>query len=719
MRKTQAKPWRYFGLAAVLAAGVAMVALAPMQTRHSGSVSHGTPTKPAGGTTTKVARPSTETTATIPAARPTSKTEPAAAGILAVPGLTPQDASVDSLKGGLDALAANEAARARAIRDSLPETSLDRHILAWAIGLKGGLGVSSRDVGYAMQELAQWPAQAALRRNLERAVAREMPPAATVISGLGGADPVTAVGAIALARAYVQQGNHEAARKALSSLWRVTPLDAGDEGAILAEFGTLISVSDHRFRMERMLYADRTDSAGRVASVAGAEPLALAWTAVLRADAKAGKLLDAVPKGMRGAGYLFAKAKYLRRQGRLTSAAEIISTAPPDKDALVDPAAWWSERRLLSRQLLDKGKAKIAYEVVAGHAADSPGDAADAEFHAGWYALRWLKDAATASKHFARIADLTQGPISQARAYYWLGRAADAGAKRDAAEFYARAAHFGTTFYGQLAAAKLNRSNLAMTTPEPSAADRTSFQQREAVRAVARLQAAGANTLAATLYLDIADQLTSPGELAMLAAMAQDSGNHYLALKIGKIAAQHGLDIGALSHPMGVIPDGADISGSGKALAYAIARQESEFNVGAVSPAGARGLLQLMPGTAEQIAKTSGLAFAPEKLTTDAGYNATLGATFLGQQLDRFDGSYVLTFAGYNAGPRRADQWIARYGDPRGKSVEAVVDWIERIPFSETRAYVQRVMENYQVYKMRITGKYDIIGDLTNGRTTQ
>ena len=186
--------------------------------------------------------------------------------------------------------------------------------------------------------------------------------------------------------------------------------------------------------------------------------------------------------------------------------------------------------------------------------------------------------------------------------------------------------------------------------------------------------------------------------------MAEKRGNHFLALKIGKIATARGIDIGALSHPVGAIPASADISDAGEALAYAIARQESEFNVGAVSHAGARGLLQLLPGTAKEVAKKAGMTYSKDRLTTDAGYNATLGAAFLGEQLGRFDGSYVLTFAGYNAGPGRAREWIKRYGDPRGKDIDTVVDWIERIPFAETRSYVQRVMENYQVYKMRLSG---------------
>lgn len=627
------------------------------------------------------------------------------------------DKSLATLADGLAALGAKRIDDARTLRDSLRADSLDRHILAWAIALKGGAGVPSAEIARTARDLPGWPGMEILRRNSERALSRESPAPEAVLRAFGDLAPQTPDGAIILARSQLALGNIDGARKALSSIWRTAKLDAQVETAIVTEFGATIPTDDHRFRMERMLYAERAKSAGRIAKLANAEALAAAWSAVLRNDPKAAKLLDAVPQGQRSAGYLFAKAQYLRKQKRLAEAAKLMAEAPKDPLALVDADAWWVERRILSRQLLDAGQAKLAYQVAAGHAAESATNAADAEFHAGWFALRALGEPKTAASHFARIAEVAEGPISRSRAYYWLGRSAEADRQDDAAADYEKAAAYGTTFYGQLAAAKLGRSTLNVTYPEPSDADRVSFPQREAVRAVERLQAAGYPQLADTLYLELADQITSPGELALLAAMAEKRGNHYLALKVGKIAAQRGLDIGALSHPLGAIPPEANISGSGKALAYAIARQESEFNVGAVSRAGARGLLQLMPGTAQQVAKQTGLAYSQEKLTTDPGYNATLGAAFLGQQLARFDGSYILTFAGYNAGPRRADQWIKRYGDPRGKSVEAIVDWIERIPFSETRSYVQRVMENYEVYKMRITGRYDIVDDLRHGRS--
>lgn len=624
--------------------------------------------------------------------------------------------SVTALQTGLDALSGQRVAEARTIRDSLPNTSLDRHILVWAIALKGGTEVPSADIARTAAALPGWPGLEVLRRNMERALLRENPSPAYVLRTLGATDPTTPEGAIILARANVAIGKPDAARKALANIWRTAKMDAAKEAAIITEFGVLIPTADHRFRMERMFYADRATSAVRLAKLARAEALAIAWSAVLRRDPKAGKLIEAVPADQRSAGYIFAKAEYLRRQKKYVEAAAALEAAPKDAAALVDADAWWIERRVLSRELLDARKPKLAYQVAAGHSAENPANAADAEFHAGWYALRSLGDPTTAAKHFARIAELTEGPISRSRAYYWLGRAAEDGGPGSAADYYEKAASFGTTFYGQLAAQKLGRKTINVAYPEPTDADRTNFPRREAVRAMARLAEAGYPQFADTLYLDLADQLTSPGELALLAVTAEQRNNHYLALKVGKIAAQRGIDIGALSHPMGVIPASANISTSGTALAYAIARQESEFNVGAISSAGAHGLLQLMPGTAEEVAKKVGLPFSKIRLTTDAGYNATLGAAFLGQQLSRFGGSYVLTFIGYNAGPRRADQWIRRYGDPRGKDLDAVIDWIERIPYAETRAYVQRVMENYQVYKMRLSGSFDIEDDLLNGR---
>ncbi|MEZ5781946.1 MAG: lytic transglycosylase domain-containing protein [Rhizobiaceae bacterium] len=557
-----------------------------------------------------------------------------------------QETSPEQLKAGLASLASGNISEVRAIRDLLPPASLDRHILEWALAMRGGAQVQSSEIRAARQDLRGWPGADTLQRNAEQALFAEQPAPQSVIEAFSDEEPVTVQGMIILARAYVSVGDHDRAKKLLGPFWRVTKLGPSDEVAILREFGDLIDKADHRFRMERMLYAERIASAERVAERAQAEPLLAAWTAVTRNRKDALKLLAAVPANERSAGYLFAQAQHLRRSGDFVAAAKIMDSAPKDRESLVDPDAWWVERRVLSRELMDAEDMQRAYDVASRHASESPANVADAEFHAGWYALRGLHDAALAETHFSRIVQVVEGPISSARANYWLGRAAESGGPGNAEEFFRRAAAYGTTFYGQLAAQKIGQTRAAMADPEPSLIDRQSFARREPVLALARLEEAGNFSLADRLYRDLAEQIASPGELALLAERAQARGNHFLALRVAKIASSRGMDVGGLSHPVGAIPASADIGSAGMALAYAIARQESEFNAGAVSGAGARGLLQLLPDTAKEVARKNGLQFSPSRLTTDPGYNATLGAAYLGDQLKRFDGSYILTFAG-------------------------------------------------------------------------
>ncbi|MGC4025226.1 MAG: lytic transglycosylase domain-containing protein [Mesorhizobium sp.] len=625
--------------------------------------------------------------------------------------------TLEQLSEGLTALSSKQIDAAIRVRDELPTSSLDRHILSWAIALYGGSGVPSADINATADQLADWPAADDLRANFERSLLAENPERESALKAFANRPPESVEGAIVLARAELAQGDREAARRAMSSFWRSGKMDARDELIIVREFSDVLTVEDHRIRMERMLYEGDAVAAARIAPLAHAEALNAAWSAVLSGSANAQKLLDAVPGDQRSPGYSFAKIKLLRKANKLSAAADLMLKAPDNSNTLIDPSAWWTERRLLARNLYDAGKAKLAYTLVSDHAAQTPLDMADAEFAAGWYALRGLNDPKAAEAHFARIAALAEGPITRARAYYWLGRATDDARDPDAKRHFEAAARYGTTFYGQLAAAQIGSPALNLTTPTPSDSDRSHFSKMEAVQAIDRLEAAGQKKYAYRLYLDLAKQLATPGEIALLCARAEQSGNHFVALKVAKAAAQRGIEIGALSHPVGVIPDDTDMAGAGMALAYAVARQESEFNTGAVSGAGALGLLQLMPDTAEEMAKKTGLAYSQQRLTVDPAYNATLGAAMLDQQLQRFSGSYILTFAAYNAGPRRVNQWISRYGDPRGKPLDEVVDWIEKIPFSETRAYVQRVLENYEVYKMRLTGHFDIVSDLTNGRT--
>jgi soluble lytic murein transglycosylase len=622
-----------------------------------------------------------------------------------------------NLKAGLDALSNRDAGKAILARNAMAKDTLDRHILTWAIATSGQNGVPSYEIAAAQRELKDWPGLGALRANSERAMYRENPAAADVLSAFGTTRPETVDGTIILARALQQTGDKSAAAKLLRGLWLKDALDTETETKILGEFPGLLTTADHRQRMEMLLYRSRLDQAARFGDLGKAQSLYRAWIAVAKKAGNAAALIAAVDRSWADEPiYLFIRLEHLRKQEKYEEAAKLLASLSKDADALVNPGEWWVEQRIISRGLFDQGKFKAAYAIAANNSAVKPADIVDAEFHAGWYALRGLKDATTAAQHFQRILQASNRPISVSRAWYWMGRATEAGAPGDAKDYFAKAAAFPGTFYGQLAAARLGRTGLNVTYPSPTAGDRARFEGREAVRAIARLEEAGHGWRADNLYLALAEELTSPGELAVLSARAEKTRGHQLSLQIGKLAFGRGIDVAALAFPIGVIPASANISGSGKALAYAIARQESAFNPAAISPANARGLLQILPGTAKGVAGRHGLAYSQERLTTDSGYNATLGAHYLGEQIDDFGGSYILTFVAYNAGPRRVPDWISRYGDPRGQSIDDVVDWIERIPFAETRNYVQRVMENYQVYKSRLGQTADIVHDLRIGR---
>ncbi|MFZ1816059.1 MAG: lytic transglycosylase domain-containing protein [Rhizobiaceae bacterium] len=620
-----------------------------------------------------------------------------------------------NLKSGLDALSSKDPLKALAIRNGMPASSLERRILSWAIALSGQDAIPSGEIAAVATALPEWPGQKALRANSEAALARENLSASQIIKAFGKSQPESVAGAITLARAYLAVGNKQAANGAIAPIWRTEKLSAADEKAVLAQASDALTREDHRVRMHMLLYRERSTDGLRMAQLAGRSSLAKAWISTIRNDGKGKSLLDAVdPASRKDSGYQFAKIKQARKDGDYKTAAKLLQSGPRKRDELIDPDEWWVERRIVSRALLDQGDARTAYLVAASHSAESPSDQAEAEFHAGWFALRYLNDKRRASQHFANILKISSTPISQARAYYWLARSSS-GAQ--AGKYYRAAANHQGTYYGQLAAQAMGARRLSVSNPRPNAADRAKFANRELVQAIAALEDSGYAWRADLIYRELADSLNSPGELALLAARAEKRGNRTLALQIGKIAHARGLEVDTVSWPIGAIPQNARIGDTGRALAYAIARQESAFNVAAVSPANAKGLLQLLPGTAKMMAKKTGVKYSSAKLTTDAAYNAQLGAAYLSEQLDNFGNSYILTFAGYNAGPGRAREWIETYGDPRSGKIEDVIDWVERIPFTETRNYVQRVMENYQIYKARISNaKLDIEGDLRFGR---
>jgi soluble lytic murein transglycosylase len=627
--------------------------------------------------------------------------------VAAKPAVTAPTGALDSvgLRLAVKLIDNGDLAAATIAAYALPD-KVDIKIVDWLVATSGSPDVPSSRILEVTRKVADWPGQNLLRIRYEQALAREKPAPEEVIRVLGAGKPVSDDGLLLLTRAYVASGRKADAAALIRAAWRERDFSASDEKDILGEFADLLTPSDHKARMDRMLYDEKAVDALRVASLLGKDQsdLAKAVVQVIKRQKTAGKAIDALGGALgRDPLVTYSRVQMLRRDEKFEDAAALLNSATRDPKALVDPDAWWIERRLISRALIEKGNASLAYKVAAGHSAQSATYRAEAEFHAGWYALEFLKDPATAKKHFAAIAAASTMPLSQSRAEYWLGRtSAAAGDKPDAAAHFKRAAAYPTTFYGQLAMARLGSDRIALSRPPAAdAGARQRFEDRELVKVIEHLTAVRYADRAGLFYRYLGETLTDPAEIALLAGMAESSGEHQIALQIGKSAAVRGLPVETLAFPTSAIPTDAKTPSVEKSVVFAIARQESAFNPEAVSSAGAMGLLQLMPATAKQTAKSIGVAYSKSRLTSDPGYNATLGAAHLGELVGNFGGSYVMTFAAYNAGSSRVTEWVRLHGDPRDPGVD-VVNWIEMIPFTETRNYVQRVMENLQVYRARL-----------------
>lgn len=570
---------------------------------------------------------------------------------------------------------------------------------------------ASRTVGFGriMRFLAaypNWPSAPTLRRRAEEALYNDDADAGTVRAFFASQRPLTDEGKAALARTLLASGDQRGAATLIRDAYRNDALSDGLEADIVKRFGSLLTRADHKFRADRLVYDGDFQDGLRAAARAGSDVTAVA-KARIALEKKAGNaaaLMAAVPASAgRDPAFLFARVKQLRRADKIREAAAVLAGAPRDATLLVRPDEWWTERRLVARDLLDRGDARTAYAIVSSFTAETDTTRMEAEFHAGWIALRFLGDAHAAGRHFAALTATAEKPISIARGAYWQGRAADmlgddAGARR----FYEKASRYSTTYYGQIARARLGLTSVALRPlPDASAETRTTFYSLLATRAIDMLYDLNERDFAGILVADMANRLENADQLALLGRLVVQNKDARAALSVGKSATQRGLPLDAIAFPTTGIPSFQPVGDVERAVVYSIARQESEFRHDVVSHAGARGLMQVMPATARATARQAGLAFDAKRLTSDPAYNAQIGSAHLGELIDKYGGSYIMTFAAYNAGASRVAEWVDTYGDPRSPGVDPI-DWVERIPFTETRNYVQRVMENVQVYRARL-----------------
>ena len=549
-----------------------------------------------------------------------------------------------------------------------------------------------------------WPGVAALRRRAEAALWQQQAEPRAVVAFFAGNPPRTAKGRLALARALLAQGDRAGAQTLVREAWRKDGFSAEVEVQARVAFADLITAADDKARMDARFDAEDDDAGFRAAHQLGADELAIAKarSAVINKSAKAKTLLDEVPAAARhDPGYMLSRIQWLRRTDKMAEATQWMLAAPRDPQRLGDLDQWWVERRLIARKLMDLGEYKSAYEVAAGGAAPvSENYRAEQEFTAGWIALRFLREPAAALTHFARIPEGVVNPITLARGYYWQGRAAEAlGRGQEARGAYETAARYPTAYYGQLARARLGIDGVTLRNlPEPTAEHR----RLEVARAFEILYAIDERDLAAVMAVELGDKATDVGALTTVAEIAARHNDARAALLVGKTALGHGLPLEHYAFPDFGVPDYRQIGPEvERCVVYSIVRQESAFNPRVVSSANAIGLMQVTPAAGRDTAKRFNVSFDQRRLMSDVVYNAQLGTAELGNDIASWRGSYILAFVAYNAGPRRAREWIEQYGDPRDPKVDPI-DWIERIPISETRNYVQRVIENMQVYRARL-----------------
>jgi len=675
--------------------------------------------KPGARTTVSTAAPG----AAAPAARlraaappPRKPVTPAA---VAATSSTPK-ADMDALENVIELIRKHNPADATQAEAQITDP-VARKLAEWIILRSDDNGATVERYRAFLAANPSWPSQSFFRRRLEAALWDDHREDQAVWSWFETESPLTAKGRFSLARVMLARGDRANAERLVREAWHNDAMSEETETAALDLFGALLSAGDHKTRMDTLLYGSEHAAALRAAKHLGSGYVALA-KARIAAYEKAPNLrplLEAVPQELHGdPGYSFAKIQLLRREEKFVEAAQLMLAAPKDPARLKNLDEWWIERRLLARKMVDVGEHRNAY-LIARDAALPTRDIykTEQEFTAGWIALRFLNDPATAAQHFARIGVGSVNPTTLARAGYWQGRAAEAaGRSQEARAAYTSASEQSTSYYGQLARAKLGLPQIGLNEPPRN----RGVERLEIVRATQLLYDLDEGEIAIPIFADAGDN-GDPDALAGLAELAGRHDDARAMLLVGKAALNRGLPFDFYAYPVNGIPAfksiGPDVE---KSVVYAIARQESAFNPAVVSPAQAYGLMQVTPEAGRYVCKRAGVGFDLARMKTDPVYNTALGAAELGGLIEDFRGSYIMTFAAYNAGRGSLKKWIDRYGDPRDPKVDAV-DWVELIPFSETRNYVQRVMENLQVYRARFSGatRLQIEADLRRGASVE
>lgn len=584
--------------------------------------------------------------------------------------------------------------QAQQIADPLPTA-----IVNWVMYQQVGTNPGFEALAEFIERHPDWPAMDSLLRRAEEQMHFSRVADRRVLDWYERRKPRSGEGMIRLGEALIATEREEEGADWVRRGWVEGNFPLRLESQIQSRNRRLLTPAVHADRLDRLLWEHKTRAAQRIIpNVTNNERLlAEARIALYTRRGNAKDLLAKVPVELQDdGGLVYERARWQRRRGNEDQAEEILLDPPDD---LGRAEKWWLERQILARLALSEGRSAEAYQLVANPGAIVGAHYAEAQWLAGWIALRFNKESAKAELHFQNLRNSVRFPASQARANYWLGRVAEAnGEQADARRRYEEAGKHPATFYGQLALIAMGKRDALEFAPVivPNAADVNRFDRRELVRVARLLGELEHGQWLRQFLARLQEVADSPVEHHQVAALADELGKVHLAVAAARRAAQTGVSL--ISYGFPLVDSLSGKLGAEPALVLAVARQESQFNPNAVSSVGARGLMQLMPQTARQMAQRLRENYRRDRLLLDPSYNARLGGRLLGDLMGRWNGNLILVLAAYNAGDGRVNQWIRKLGDPRKNNIDPI-DWIELIPIEETRTYVQQVMEGVQVYR--------------------
>jgi soluble lytic murein transglycosylase len=588
------------------------------------------------------------------------------------------ESEIALVRNTLDTLRKGGASKATEVATAITDPAA-RKLAEWLILRSDHNGANSKRFLAFIAANPNWPSLGMFRRRAEAMLWVENIKPEQALSFFKDSPPQSGMGRLVLARALLAQGDSEGAGALVREAWRNHTLSTDAEKQVLERYSEFLSRADHKARVEKRLFAGDKEAAIRAARRLGAADVAIAQAriALMGKGGNGKKLLEAVPADARNEpGYIFARVHLLRHDDKIAEAAQTLLAAPRDLAQVHDGEEWWVESRIMARKLLDLGDARSAYRAVAEAAEPTKENSrVERHFMSGWIALRYLDDPETAATHFARIQEVSRHPTSLARSHYWLGRVAEALQQPDQAR--------------------------ALAPPPPKPDKQAERDRLELVHAAEILYALNERPLIIALMANIGESIDDLGTLSALGELAEQREDARGMLNLGKAALARGLPLDYYAFPTVGVPRYSPIGpGIDSAMLFAIIRQESAFNPADWSHAQAMGLMQVTPEAGRDTCKRFSCSYDVKRLKNDTPYNLQVGAAELGGVMQEYRGNYMMAFAAYNAGRGRVQEWIARFGDPRNPKVDPV-DWVERIPFMETRNYVQRVMENMQVYRTR------------------